>query len=117
MTAERGACTRLAGSPLGDTTIISRVKRFTPELVKRWSWFARPARRSWRVDETYLTVRVKWVYGDGAGSIFRKESVSWQSIPYDSTGSPGGRVVTRTRRIKGIYRRNVIPNLQAAILE
>jgi hypothetical protein len=119
MTAERGASLAPAPQevPLGDTTIIRRVKRFTPELVKRWSWFARLARRSWRVDETYLTVRGKWVYGGGAGSICRKESVSRQSIPRDSTSSPCVQVVNRTRRIKGIYRRNVIPNLEVTTLE
>jgi hypothetical protein len=42
MTAERGASLAPASQEvhLGDTTIIRRVKRFTPELVKRWSWFA-----------------------------------------------------------------------------
>jgi transposase-like protein len=38
------------------------VKRFTPEFVKRWNRFATPARQSWRVDETYLKIRGKWVY-------------------------------------------------------
>jgi transposase-like protein len=38
------------------------VKRFTPEFVKRWNRFATPAGQSWRVDETYLKIRGKWVY-------------------------------------------------------
>ena len=38
------------------------VKRFTLEFVKRWNRFGIPAGRSWRVDETYLKVRGKWVY-------------------------------------------------------
>jgi transposase-like protein len=37
-------------------------KRFTPEFVKRWNRFATPAGQSWRVDETYLKIRGKWVY-------------------------------------------------------
>jgi transposase-like protein len=38
------------------------VRRFTPEFVKRWNRFAIPSGRSWRVDETYLKIRGKWVY-------------------------------------------------------
>jgi transposase-like protein len=38
------------------------VKRYTPEFVKRWNRFDTPMGRSWRVDETYLKIRGKWVY-------------------------------------------------------
>ena len=38
------------------------MKRFTPEFVKRWNRFGAPAGRSWRVDETYLKIRGRWVY-------------------------------------------------------
>jgi transposase-like protein len=38
------------------------VKRFTPEFLKRWDRFAKSTGRSWRVDETYVKVRGKWVY-------------------------------------------------------
>ncbi|WP_254640788.1 IS6 family transposase [Burkholderia sp. GbtcB21] len=55
MMAERGLS-------LAHTTIIRWVKRFTPEFVKRWNCFGIPAGRSWRVDETYLKIRGKWVY-------------------------------------------------------
>jgi transposase-like protein len=55
MMAERGLS-------LAHTTIMRWVKRFTPEFVKRWSRFAVPTGRSWRVDETYLKIRGKWVY-------------------------------------------------------
>ncbi|QQC67991.1 IS6 family transposase (plasmid) [Paraburkholderia ginsengisoli] len=55
MMAERGLS-------LAHTTILRWVKRFTPEFVKRWNQFAIPAGRSWRVDETYLKIRGKWVY-------------------------------------------------------
>lgn len=44
------------------TTIMRWVRRFTPEFVKRWDRFAKSASRSWRVDETYVKVRGKWVY-------------------------------------------------------
>ena len=55
MMAERGLS-------LAHTTIMRWVKRFTPEFVKRWNRFATPAGQSWRVDETYLKIRGKWVY-------------------------------------------------------
>jgi transposase-like protein len=55
MMAERGLV-------LAHTTIMHWVKRFTPEFVKRWNRFGIPTGRSWRVDETYLKIRGKWVY-------------------------------------------------------
>ena len=55
MMAERGLS-------LAHTTILRWVRRFAPEFVKRWNRFGRPAGRSWRVDETYLKLRGKWVY-------------------------------------------------------
>lgn len=55
MMAERGLA-------LAHTTIMRWVKRFTPEFVKRWNRFGIPTGRSWRVDETYLKIRGKWVY-------------------------------------------------------
>jgi transposase-like protein len=55
MMAERGLS-------LAHTTIMRWVMRFTPEFVKRWNRFGIPTGRSWRVDETYLKIRGKWVY-------------------------------------------------------
>jgi transposase-like protein len=55
MMAERGLS-------LAHTTILRWVRRYTPEFVKCWNRFATPAGRSWRVDETYLKIRGKWVY-------------------------------------------------------
>jgi len=55
MMAERGLS-------LAHTTIMRWVKRFTPEFVKRWNRIGIPTGRSWRVDETYLKIRGKWVY-------------------------------------------------------
>jgi transposase-like protein len=49
MMAERGLS-------LAHTTILRWVQRYTLEFVKRWNRFATPAGRSWRVDETYLSV-------------------------------------------------------------
>ena len=55
MMAERGLS-------LAHTTIMRWVKRFTPEFVKRWNRFAIPSGGSWRVDETYMRIRGRWVY-------------------------------------------------------
>src|ERR1022692_1230776 len=55
MMDERGLC-------LSHTTIMRWVQLYTPEFEKRWIRFARKVGRSWRVDETYLKVRGRWVY-------------------------------------------------------
>jgi transposase-like protein len=59
MMAERGLS-------LAPTTILRWVQRFAPEFVKHWNRFGTFTGRSWRVDETYLKVRGKWVYLYGA---------------------------------------------------
>ena len=33
-----------------------------PEFVKRWQPYARSVGRSWRVDDTYIKLKGKWVY-------------------------------------------------------
>ena len=55
MMAERGL-------HLSHTTIMRWVQRYAPEFERRWTRFARKVGRSWRVDETYLKVRGRWVY-------------------------------------------------------
>ena len=55
MMAERGLS-------LAHTTILRWVRRFAPEFVKRWNRFCRSTGQSWRVNETYLKLRGKWVY-------------------------------------------------------
>jgi transposase-like protein len=55
MMAERGL--RLA-----HTTIMPWGQRYVPEFEKRWSRYMRQSGRSWRMDETYLKVRGRWVY-------------------------------------------------------
>jgi transposase-like protein len=55
MMAERGL-------DLAHTTILRWVRRYAPEFVKRWNRFGKYSGRSWRVDETYIKVRGKWVY-------------------------------------------------------
>jgi transposase-like protein len=50
------------GLHVAQTTILRWVQRYTPEFIKRWKRFGRPAGRSWRVDETYIKVRGHWTY-------------------------------------------------------
>src|SRR5262245_59787595 len=44
------------------TTILRWVRRYVPEFDKRWQRFVRPVGTSWRVDETYIKLKGKWVY-------------------------------------------------------
>ena len=45
---------------MAHTTIMRWVHHYAPE--RRWNRFARPAGPSWRVDETDVKIRGKWVY-------------------------------------------------------
>src|ERR1700722_20938010 len=56
MMAERGLS-------VAHTTIMRWVHHYAPEFERRWNRFARPAGSSWRVDETYVKIRGKWVVG------------------------------------------------------
>jgi transposase-like protein len=51
--AERGV--RVAHS-----TILRWVTRYVPEFEKRWSRFSKAVGTSWRVDETYVSIKAKW---------------------------------------------------------
>ncbi len=55
MMAERGV-------QVAHTTILRWVLRYAPEYEKRWNRFARPVGTSWRVDETYVSIRGRWHY-------------------------------------------------------
>jgi transposase-like protein len=50
------------GLSLAHTTIMRWIQCYVPEFEKRWNRFARPAGRSWRVDETYVKIRGRWTY-------------------------------------------------------
>ena len=47
---------------MAHTTIMRWVHHYAPEFERRWNRFARSAGQSWRVDETYVKIRGKWVY-------------------------------------------------------
>jgi transposase-like protein len=44
------------------TTIMRWVQRSMPEFEKRWQRYARSVGTSWRIDETYIKLKGKWVY-------------------------------------------------------
>jgi len=44
------------------TTIMRWIQRYVPEFVKRWQPYAQSVGTSWRIDETYIKVKGKWVY-------------------------------------------------------
>ena len=69
MMAERGLS-------LAHTTILRWVRSYTSEFVKRWNRFRKSCGRSWRVDETYIKVRGKWVY------LYRAVDKSGQAIDF-----------------------------------
>ena len=50
------------GIPADHTTIWRWVQCYAPELNKRCRRELKPTNRSWRVDETYIRVKGKWVY-------------------------------------------------------
>jgi transposase-like protein len=62
MMAERGIS-------VSHTTIHRWVIRYVPEFEKRWNRFARPVNMSWRVDETYIKVRGKWLSAPPKGTV------------------------------------------------
>ena len=52
------------GLQVDHTTIYRWVQAYAPEMEKRlkWYWNKNYGRRSWKVDETYVKVKGKWVY-------------------------------------------------------
>ena len=50
------------GLSVDHTTIFRWVQEYAPELDKRSRPYLKPTNDSWRVDETYVKVRGKWMY-------------------------------------------------------
>ena len=50
------------GLSLDHTTIYRWVQRYAPELDKRSRPYLKQTNDSWRVDETYVKVKGKWLY-------------------------------------------------------
>jgi transposase-like protein len=79
MMAERGLS-------IAHTTIMRWIHHYAPEFERHWNRFARPAGPSWRVDETYVKIRDRWVYWcravdrDGRTADFRLSPSASQRI-------------------------------------
>jgi transposase-like protein len=50
------------GISLAHTIILRWVQHYVPEFEKRWKRYAGSVGGSWRMDETYIKVRGRWVY-------------------------------------------------------
>ena len=50
------------GLSVDHVTVWRRVQRYAPELERRLRWHLKPTNDSWRVDETYVRVKGKWVH-------------------------------------------------------
>ena len=51
------------GVAVDHSTIYRWVQRYAPEMEKRLKWYLKSSsHRSWRVDETYVKVKGRWVY-------------------------------------------------------
>ena len=88
MMAERGLS-------LAHTTIMRWIQHYAPEFEKRWNRFARPAGRSWRVDETYVKIKGRWTYlyravDEGRIVDFLLRAKRTSPRPKPSSGLPSG---------------------------
>ena len=50
------------GLRVAHTTLWRWIQRYAPELNRRLRTHLKPTNRSWRIDETYICVRGRWVY-------------------------------------------------------
>ena len=91
MMAERGV-------EISHTTILRWVIRYVPEFEKRWNRHARRIGSSWRVDETYVSIRGKWHYlyravdkqGKSVDFLLRQDrGIGDQSYAMAAQGDPG----------------------------
>src|SRR6478752_7889747 len=64
------------GVTVDHTTLFRWIQAYAPELEKRIRPHLRPTNGSWRVDETYIRVKVEWVY------LYRAVDATGQTIDF-----------------------------------
>ena len=93
------------GLSVDHVTVWRWVQRYAPEIQRRLRPRLRPTNDSWRVDETYIRVKGKWVYLYRAvDSIRRRGSSTPTSTPVIHRPSCGSKPRRLWRRIAGIDR-------------
>jgi transposase, IS6 family len=50
------------GINVDHTTIMRRAHQYSPKIEKKVRRYLKPTNDSWRVDETYITVKCEWKY-------------------------------------------------------
>jgi transposase-like protein len=58
------------------STILRWVTRYVPEFEKRWERFAKAVGTSWRVDETYISIK-----GEVALFVSRRRQARYRGFP------------------------------------
>jgi transposase-like protein len=77
------------GMSVDHTTIYRWVQRYAPEIDKRSRRYLKPSTDSWRVDETYIKVRGKWLY------LYRAVDSSGQTLEFMLNETRSGRAAKR----------------------
>ena len=84
------------GLSLNHTTIYRWVQRYAPELDKRSRPYLKQTNDSWRVDETYVKVRGRWMY------LYRAADSTGQTLDFLLNETRGIRTAMRFfRRVLG----------------
>ena len=90
------------GLSVDHTTIFRWVQDYTPELDKRSRPYLKPTNDSWRVDETYVKVRGKWMY------LYRAVDSTGQTLDFLLNETRSTRAAKRFFR-KVLGRPNITP--------
>jgi IS6 family transposase len=90
------------GLSVDHTTIFRWVQDYAPELDKRSRPYLKPTNDSWRVDETYVKVRGKWIY------LYRAVDSTGQTLDFLQNETRSTRAAKRFFR-KVLGRPNIRP--------